>query len=69
MEKRTIAVTMGAYFAVCLIALIWPVASWANKIEPFVLGMPFFMFWYVLWTFFIFLGCVITYKLEYPKGE
>lgn len=37
---------------VCVLAFIWPVTALVNRIEPMVLGMPFFMFWHVLWVFF-----------------
>ena len=40
------------------------VAAVANRIEPFVLGLPFFFFWYVGWALMIFLGYVITYWWE-----
>jgi len=35
---------------ICVLAFIWPVAVLVNRIEPMVLGMPFFMFWHVLWV-------------------
>jgi hypothetical protein len=25
-------------------------SSWANRVEPYLLGMPFLLFWVVLWT-------------------
>jgi hypothetical protein len=55
---------MGLYFAVCFLAQIWPLAGVANRIEPFVLGLPFFFFWYIAWALVIFLGFVITYGWE-----
>ncbi|MBI3989268.1 MAG: DUF3311 domain-containing protein [candidate division NC10 bacterium] len=36
---------------ICVTAFIWPVTALVNRIEPMVLGMPFFMFWHVLWVF------------------
>ncbi|NIP57646.1 MAG: hypothetical protein GWM92_05505, partial [Gemmatimonadetes bacterium] len=32
-----------------------------NRIEPRVLGLPFFLFWCVLWVFLIFAGIVVPY--------
>ncbi len=55
---------MGLYFSVCFLAQVWPMASLANRIEPFVLGLPFFFFWYVAWVWVIFLGLVILYLWE-----
>jgi len=68
MNKRRIAVVMGTYFLICLLAIIWPVISFVNFVYPLVLGLPFLMFWYVLWNLVIVIGLVITYRWEYP-GE
>jgi hypothetical protein len=55
---------MGLYFTLCFLAQIWPLAGIANRIEPLILSLPFFFFWYVAWAFAIFLGYVITYLWE-----
>ncbi|TFH85111.1 hypothetical protein EQG41_19050 [Billgrantia azerbaijanica] len=52
---------MLIYFTVCALAMIWPGALVANRIEPLVIGLPFFLFWYVAWVFALFVGLVITY--------
>ncbi|MET3576135.1 DUF3311 domain-containing protein [Bhargavaea ullalensis] len=41
----------------------------ANKIEPYVLGLPFFMFWIVLWMVLSSLIMWIVYRLEYGRKE
>lgn len=56
---------MSIYFLICTLAMIWPGAVIANRIEPFVLGLPFFFFWYVLWVFVVFVGTLILYRLEF----
>lgn len=34
--------------ATVLFALsLWPAVAFANRIEPFVLGLPFYLFWMV----------------------
>lgn len=40
----------------------------ANKVEPFVLGMPFVMFWVVLWTVLTSVVLAIMYKLD-PRNK
>jgi len=50
------------YFALCFLAQIWPLASAANRIEPRILGLPFFLFWYVLWVLLIFVGVLLLYR-------
>lgn len=62
---KRIAVIMGIYFLVCTLAMIWPGAVVANRVEPIILGLPFLFFWYVAWVFMVFVGCVILYRLEY----
>lgn len=56
---------MGIYFLVCTVAMIWPGAVVANRVEPMILGLPFFFFWYVVWVFMVFVGALILYRLEY----
>jgi hypothetical protein len=35
-----------------------------NTVEPFVLGMPFIMFWVCLWVVLTSVSLVIVYKLD-----
>lgn len=49
-------VLLGAYVAICLLCLIWPVyAQVGAHIEPFVLGLPFSFAWVVGWCITTFL--------------
>ena len=34
-----------AYFTIILMLLNWPVIQWANRAEPVILGVPFFIFY------------------------
>jgi hypothetical protein len=36
----------------------------ANKIEPYVLGMPFLLFWIVFWMVFSSVILTIVYKFD-----
>lgn len=36
----------------------------ANRIHPFVLGMPFLMFWIVLWVVLTSVFMFVVYKLD-----
>ncbi|AIM17256.1 DUF3311 domain-containing protein [Bacillus thermocopriae] len=40
----------------------------ANRIEPYILGMPFLLFWLVLWMVLSSLVLFIVYKLD-PTNE
>lgn len=35
-----------------------------NKTEPYILGMPFILFWIVLWTLLSAVVMLIIYKLD-----
>ncbi len=69
MKQRNIALVMGIYFLICLLAITWPFLKLANHIYPLILGMPFLMFWFVLWNFIIVIGLVLLYRLEYNGEE
>lgn len=51
----------------CLLAMVFPIYSVANRVEPFVLGMPFSMFWIVLWIGVEFVGMIAAYLWEYQR--
>ncbi|AZR74860.1 hypothetical protein BBF96_07580 [Anoxybacter fermentans] len=55
------------YFLICLLAQIWPIYLIGNRLYPFVLGMPFSMFWVVLWIVIIFIGLLIKFNQEYRR--
>ncbi|RKD32495.1 hypothetical protein BET03_11085 [Thermohalobacter berrensis] len=55
------------YFLICALATIWPIYLIANRIKPFVLGMPFSMFWVALWIVIIFIGTLTKYNQEYRR--
>ncbi|KXH83798.1 DUF3311 domain-containing protein [Sporosarcina sp. HYO08] len=42
---------------------------WANRIEPYVLGMPFLLFWLVLWMVISPIILMIVYKLDPDNRE
>jgi len=49
------------------IGAIWPVTYLVNRIHPFVLGFPFFLFWTTLWIFVCFLNLIFCYLLVEGK--
>jgi hypothetical protein len=40
----------------------------ANRIHPFVLGMPFLMFWIVLWVVLTSVFMFVVYELDPSNG-
>ncbi|WP_202436366.1 MULTISPECIES: DUF3311 domain-containing protein [Vibrio] len=55
---------MMLYFLICTLAMIWPGATLANRIEPMILGLPFYLFWYLAWLMVTFIGLVICFRTE-----
>ncbi len=68
MNKRWLHAMAAVGWVICVLAMIWPGALLGNRIEPFVIGLPFMFFWYVLWVFLLFLGLIAYYWLE-QRGE
>ena len=62
-KKRSIFWFM--FFLLVFLAHIWPLFMVGNRVAPYILGMPFSMFWIVLWTFIGFVGLLAMYKSEY----
>ncbi len=52
------------YFVIAFLAVIWPLYTIGNRIYPLVLGMPFSMFWIVLWIVITFIGLLIKHYQE-----
>jgi hypothetical protein len=47
-----------------LLAMLWPVVKIANRVEPFILGLPFLLFWFVLISALQFFGLLSMFLLE-----
>ncbi|HWI49406.1 MAG TPA: DUF3311 domain-containing protein [Rummeliibacillus sp.] len=50
------------FFGMCLCL------PYANKVEPYVLGLPFLLFWIILWMILSSLLLAIVYKLD-PENQ
>jgi hypothetical protein len=49
--RRWPHVALGLYVAAALFSLNWPGLDWlANRVEPRVLGLPFFIAWIAAWA-------------------
>ena len=49
MKPRTVATLAVCYFLAMAIALTYPGYLPANRIRPLVFGLPFSLFWQMLW--------------------
>ena len=43
--------------------------TFANRVEPFVLGMPFILFWIVAWVLLTSVIMAIVYRLDPTNRE
>jgi hypothetical protein len=65
MNKRMrIAILLAV---VNFLGAIWPVTCGVNRVQPFVFGFPFFLFWTTLWIFVCFINLAICYRLTQGK--
>jgi len=57
------------YFVVVLLCTVWPVYLIGNRVEPYVLGTPFSMFWIILVLIASLLGLAHLYRFEQRRKE
>ena len=59
--------TRGVIIFTVLLALvmIFPIFAIGNRVEPYVLGLPFSMFWVVFWIAVEFVGLVAFFVYEH----
>lgn len=50
MSPRGARILLAAFFFLYTVALVLPWMVGADRIRPFVLGLPFALFWYALWV-------------------
>ncbi len=61
MQKGTkYALLCGAVPFVTLVLAL----PWVNRVEPFILGLPFVLFWIVLWVALTPLALLAAYRCE-----
>lgn len=57
----------GIFIVVMVLAFlpsIFPIFSVANRVEPFVFGLPFAFFWVVLWILIVFSLLLVMYLMD-----
>ncbi len=57
------------FFAAIFVAMVWPVYPVFNRISPFVLGMPFSLFYQMLLVAAAFVGLLVFYRLDAGEDE
>ena len=52
-----------------LAAETWPGYLLADRLEPYLLGLPFDLAWLVLWIAVVFAALVLTFRADMRAGE
>jgi len=68
-KQKKSAIFWVLFFTVVFLANIWPLYLVANSATPFVLGLPFSMFWIILWIVIGFIGLLVMYRSEYGEKK
>jgi hypothetical protein len=66
MSIRRIRLAVAGFFVLVLLAVIWPGALLFRRAEPFVLGLPFSLFWPV---FLIVLSWAVLLGLDAAENR
>ena len=65
---RTIYRVVLVFFAAVLAAMIWPVVAIFSRVEPLVIGLPFFLFYLLVLLVLSFLVLLALYFWEGATG-
>lgn len=61
---------MSVYFIICYAMVSFPGLYIANRIRPYILGMPFLLFWCILWAAVMtFAGMIYLYIVEEVRSK
>ncbi|MBO8153333.1 DUF3311 domain-containing protein [Thermovirga sp.] len=52
------------FLFLAILGFMPPVTVWANRVEPYVLGMPFLLFWQSFMVFVTFILMTLAYKTK-----
>ena len=50
------------------VAMCFSVSLW-DRIDPVILGLPFNLFWLILWIVLTSVCMAVAYRVEVPRGE
>jgi hypothetical protein len=57
---------MKAYYLLAILPFVAILggATFVNKVEPFILGLPFFLFWIIIWSILSSIIMFVIYRLD-----
>ncbi|MGR3764503.1 DUF3311 domain-containing protein [Rossellomorea sp. NS-SX7] len=69
MSKSTFTKLYCISLGIPFLLLIFPLFSIGNRATPVVMGMPFSVFWVILWIIITFLIVLALYRIDPDKDE
>lgn len=64
MTRKRFQTVFIVVMVLAFLPTIFPIFSVANRVEPFVFGLPFAFFWVVLWILIVFSLLVVMYLMD-----
>lgn len=64
MSRKSFRIWFIILMSVPFLMLIFPIFSIGNKVEPFIIGLPFNFFWVVLWICISFILLIVFYFVD-----
>ena len=64
MSRRRFQTIFIVVMVLAFLPTIFPIFSFANRVEPFVFGLPFVFFWVVLWILVVFSLLLLMYLMD-----
>lgn len=64
MSRRRFQTIFIVVMGLAFLPTIFPVFALANRVEPFVFGLPFSFFWVVAWILIVFALLVFMYLID-----
>ncbi|WP_047865680.1 hypothetical protein [Rubrobacter aplysinae] len=64
MSRRRFQTIFIVVMVLAFLPTIFPIFSLANRVEPFVFGLPFVFFWVVLWILVVFSLLLLMYLMD-----
>ncbi|WP_226655004.1 DUF3311 domain-containing protein [Guptibacillus hwajinpoensis] len=69
MSKKKFTTIYCLSLVIPLLLLIFPLFSLGNRSTPFIVGLPFSVFWVIAWIIVTFLIVLVMYSLDPDKDE
>ena len=68
-ERKSTYIFFLVYFIILVWAEVWPIFLIGNRVRPYILGLPFSMFWTAAVVMAGFVGMLFLYNFDVKGGE